>query len=326
MAGKTYAGPICQILQRPNWLEDGTICRCESHTPGPVGEELRYGAEPRYIDHFSLGPNHFQRNPMGQESWFERRYPNLMEEARLKFVDTINRWVQDNWSRSAFTAKSPRISVHGRNKYESPTNANHIWIDREWRDNRFEKCGDEPQSGWPEADMLVGSFAIDFETPVNITYMRKNVRGKMVDAFEWTAVMYVEDTLGAQPHDPLARNFPRIAPYAPSRTVKRATWKIHGEGVKEDVKVVDPWRTHRIVPGDTLSGLAQKYYKDAKLWPILYKINRDNIGINPSMLRVGAVLEIPDLNQLSAGLKEAAMASAPSAIPAPNTIFVAPDR
>lgn len=312
MAGSKDPGPMCQLHKRPQWLEDGTLCRCESPRRGPVG------LEPSVSDHF--GSRDYGNASMGQERWFEERYPNLLEDARVRFVATVNTWVETNWGQTRYDEVSPRIAVHGRNKYESPKNAGAVWTNRMMRDDRFERCGDRPQT-FHESDAVVGSFAIDFETPVTITYTRRSVRGELVDAFEWTAVMYVEDTLGFQASDPGAQRAPWAMSLAPSRKVKRGKWEIRGEGLRPTQLVL---RTHRVAPGDTLWGLAQKYYGDATLWPLLYRVNRDRIGTSPNLLNVGAVLDVPELSELSPGFRDEAMRSAPPTEDGPRTVPVAP--
>jgi LysM repeat protein len=304
-------GPMCQLRHRPLRLADGTICRCESPLPGPDGQE------PSISDNF--GADKLATPYLGQERWFERRYPNLLEDARLNFVSSINHWIEFNWADKEYNETSRRIAVHGRNKYESKKNANIVWTNLRMRDDRFEQCGDLPQT-FGESDDLVGSFAIDIETPVKITYLKKTVQGQTVETFEWTAVMYVEDVLGAQAND----NLPGfVKSLAPSRKVKRGKWEIHGEGVKPPDYSA---RTHTVVPGDTLSLLAKKYYKDETLWPIIYRINRHILDTDLRKLRVGAVLDIPELSQIDPLLKEAAMRSAPSATGNSNTIPVAPPQ
>lgn len=54
---------------------------------------------------------------------------------------------------------------------------------------------------------------------------------------------------------------------------------------------------HKVVSGDTLSGLAQKYYgsQARDYWMGIYEANKETIGDNPSLIRVGQVLQIPKL-------------------------------
>ena len=52
------------------------------------------------------------------------------------------------------------------------------------------------------------------------------------------------------------------------------------------------FRAHKVVSGDTLSGIAQDNYGDANLWPRLFVANRDIIN-DPDLIKVGQVLRIP---------------------------------
>lgn len=54
---------------------------------------------------------------------------------------------------------------------------------------------------------------------------------------------------------------------------------------------------HTVVSGDTLSGLAAKYYGSGSRenWMAIYEANKEVIGDNPSLIRVGQVLQIPEL-------------------------------
>ena len=52
------------------------------------------------------------------------------------------------------------------------------------------------------------------------------------------------------------------------------------------------FRAHKVVSGDTLSGIAEDNYGDANLWPRLFIANRDTIN-DPDVIRVGQVLRIP---------------------------------
>ena len=54
---------------------------------------------------------------------------------------------------------------------------------------------------------------------------------------------------------------------------------------------------HTVVSGDSLSKIAQQYYKsaDKDKWMRIYEANKDVIGDNPSLIRVGQVLKIPKL-------------------------------
>lgn len=96
-----------------------------------------------------------------------------------------------------------------------------IWIEQEY--------GDAGQSDW-SADKVLGSFSIDYETPVAITYVNKGGGRRQ---YFWATKMYIYDVLGSQEHDPI-RQVPVIGgiigKLTPSRGVKRATWILLGTG------------------------------------------------------------------------------------------------
>ena len=50
---------------------------------------------------------------------------------------------------------------------------------------------------------------------------------------------------------------------------------------------------HTVIPGDTLSGIADQYLNDASRWPEIYEANKDVIGKNPNLILVGQELTIP---------------------------------
>ncbi len=51
-------------------------------------------------------------------------------------------------------------------------------------------------------------------------------------------------------------------------------------------------RLHTVALGETLSGIAQKYYGTAKRWPEIYAANRDILRDERSLV-AGRVLRIP---------------------------------
>ena len=51
-------------------------------------------------------------------------------------------------------------------------------------------------------------------------------------------------------------------------------------------------RLHDVVSGDTLSGLAKKYYGDASKYHTIFEANRDQLN-DPDKIRVGQKLKIP---------------------------------
>ncbi len=52
-------------------------------------------------------------------------------------------------------------------------------------------------------------------------------------------------------------------------------------------------RTYRVEAGDSLSNIASKTLDDGMAWPRIYEINRSVIGPDPSQLRAGMELRIP---------------------------------
>ncbi len=54
-------------------------------------------------------------------------------------------------------------------------------------------------------------------------------------------------------------------------------------------------KKHVVVSGDTLSGIAKKYYDDAGKYMVIYKANKELIGDNPDLIQPGMDLIIPEL-------------------------------
>ena len=54
---------------------------------------------------------------------------------------------------------------------------------------------------------------------------------------------------------------------------------------------------HKIASGETLSHLALKYYNHATkpYYMLIYEANKDTIGDNPNLVKIGMVLDIPEL-------------------------------
>ena len=54
---------------------------------------------------------------------------------------------------------------------------------------------------------------------------------------------------------------------------------------------------HTVADGETLSGIALKYYKSAtrQYWEVIYEANKAVIGDNPGMIKIGSKLMIPEL-------------------------------
>ena len=59
--------------------------------------------------------------------------------------------------------------------------------------------------------------------------------------------------------------------------------------------LLDPYHgfaQYTVVSGDSLSGIAEKYYNDASRWPIIFEANRYQIQ-DPNRIFPGQVLRIP---------------------------------
>jgi nucleoid-associated protein YgaU len=52
---------------------------------------------------------------------------------------------------------------------------------------------------------------------------------------------------------------------------------------------------HVVASGETLSGIAKKYYDDAGKYMKIYEANKEVIGGDPSLIQPGMELVIPDL-------------------------------
>ncbi len=69
-------------------------------------------------------------------------------------------------------------------------------------------------------------------------------------------------------------------------------------------------------PGDTLSSISKHEYGSAARWPALWWINRQHVH-NPSSIRVGQRLSLPDHRPVKPWITKAAMAAIPAPAPAP---------
>jgi nucleoid-associated protein YgaU len=67
---------------------------------------------------------------------------------------------------------------------------------------------------------------------------------------------------------------------------------ITGLVVTGEEKSEDTYYT--VQPGDTLWGIAQKFYGNGSLYMEIYKANKDLIGNNPDLIKVGMELYIPE--------------------------------
>lgn len=85
-------------------------------------------------------------------------------------------------------------------------------------------------------------------------------------------------------------------------------------------------RRHNVVAGDWLSKLAQTYYKDMDLWPIIYDANRDLIGSDPNKLQIGQKLVIPDTSSMTPSQTADAQRRAKQMLHPPGLLHIEPPR
>ena len=205
---------------------------------------------------------------MGEESWFEDRYPNLLNNRKAWFLKVITEWTYANWGKLSFDESD----------WGAPLRQNIYTRGAIRNDNEFEKDGDRPQSAF-EADKVLGSFAIDITTPVDIKYSTVVRSGRTIEKFRYSTVMYVEDVLGLQEHD--TQLYDTFTGWLfPSRKVRRASWKIGAEGMSYTVKA-----------GDTLSLIAQSIYGYTAKWKLIQEENRI---LDPNKILVGERLRITE--------------------------------
>jgi len=63
----------------------------------------------------------------------------------------------------------------------------------------------------------------------------------------------------------------------------------------ELMKAAKEVKKHVVVSGDTLSGIAKKYYEDAGKYMKIYEANKAVIGDNPDLIKPGMELVIPKI-------------------------------
>lgn len=166
---------------------------------------------PSIFDHFGNSTS-----PLGEEKWFEKNYAGWLKEARKRFTAEINAGV-DCLSES-FNGPSERINIYPSANRGGATT-------KRTQGGNEQDYGDAGQTDW-SADKVLGSFSIDYVTPVKIVYSTMR-NGKRL--YMWTTTMYVEDVLGTQDGDRI-RWIPGIASNTPSRRVRRALWILSGSG------------------------------------------------------------------------------------------------
>ncbi len=93
------------------------------------------------------------------------------------------------------------------------------------------------------------------------------------------------------------------------------TAEVEEESAPVKSKIGTPGGTYSVQPGDNLWTIARDYYKQAYLWPNIYRVNLNEIK-NPDMLSIGNDVPIPslqgkpgsltkkDINEIAAGFVE----------------------
>jgi LysM repeat protein len=71
-------------------------------------------------------------------------------------------------------------------------------------------------------------------------------------------------------------------------------------------------RTYTVQPGDTLFGIAQRYYGHGRYWHGLYKVNQGQIS-DPNLIYVGQVLSVPRRHVVAAAMEQSSDPSSASA-------------
>ena len=68
---------------------------------------------------------------------------------------------------------------------------------------------------------------------------------------------------------------------------------ITGLEIAEEKAAQEAESTYTVQPGDTLWGIAQKLLGNGALYTKIYEANKDVIGSNPDIIKVGQVFRIP---------------------------------
>ena len=69
--------------------------------------------------------------------------------------------------------------------------------------------------------------------------------------------------------------------------------------------------SYTVQSGDSLTGLAHKVYGAASSFQYIYSANAQKIGSNPGLIRIGAVLQIPCIDNLAPSTANAAVIRTP---------------
>jgi nucleoid-associated protein YgaU len=62
---------------------------------------------------------------------------------------------------------------------------------------------------------------------------------------------------------------------------------------KNEFRAKPETELYTVKEGDTLSAIAKKFYGDAGKYMVIYEANKDLIGDDPGLIKVGQELKIP---------------------------------
>ncbi len=64
---------------------------------------------------------------------------------------------------------------------------------------------------------------------------------------------------------------------------------------------IDPARQYRVASGDSLHRIARKLYGNSAMADEIYQLNQQLIGADPAKIKVGMILQVPEIKQTTAG-------------------------
>lgn len=76
---------------------------------------------------------------------------------------------------------------------------------------------------------------------------------------------------------------------------------------------------YKIQGGDSLSLIADRFYKDARKWSAVYNANVSTIGDSPDRIRVGQKIQLPCINGMPSGLSGGTAITRPKPAPVAST-------
>jgi hypothetical protein len=206
------------------WGDSSQSRRCEciasKRTKSPVSLDRPLSFDMRYpteFDHLASSETY-----LGQELWFETKYPGWVANAPRLFADKVNDWIMEHCSSkpAVYNERATRESI-------APYYLDIENLIRVHYPNENETLyGDKPQSRW-SAGAILGQFSFDIVTPIKISYRRTSFGNTF---FYWETEMYVADVLGTQ-RDEDGALLGLFKSWIPSRQVKRAKWTISSGGL-----------------------------------------------------------------------------------------------